>query len=431
MYSNTSFAKLTHVSRTTGWGFWKTQKSYSEQQVDGNITSFTVTNGLVQGNRKKPNPIAYTKVAYVAGLGRKVWEEIRNGSVSNYPAPGYTDVQGGLYGAQFPVMEAAGTVGPNSSVPLNKGWGYYDSNRSVVRDRALAKVFSELRSGPNLIVDLAEGGSTLRMLKGTLRFRSVLKDFFKELVIPRKLRGASAGQRRLDYMTSKWLEYRYGWSPLVMSIYDAFDQLNREIQTDIKTIKARSSHYREGSFAEDTSGFNPTSHVTAPAVGARSTTWTWSKQHKCEYSIRFAPQGQQIWDWTALNPLSIAWELLPLSFVADWLIGMGTYLETLENSAIYSRFFLDGYRTDVFIGACFKKDTYWAANTSDVRPNTSLVRSVHYNSKNAGFVKVEKTRTILTSLPFPEGVHLKVNLNAKRQLDAAALIHQLVGRRFR
>lgn len=427
MYSNTATDRKAHVIREIGSGFFSTVNRTTHSSRKSAETVFTVTNGLVQGNKVTPNPISYTKVAYTAGVGFSRRHEIRNGfrTVDGRSVP----IPGSVITTSAPIMEAAGTQRPDSGFPAANNWGHPDST-GLVRDNALEKVFSQLRDGPNLIVDLAESGSTLRMLKGTIRLRRVLGDFFKELVIPRSLRGVSSGQRRLDYITSKWLEYRYGWSPLVHSIYDAFDQLHRDIETNIFTVTGRSSLRRHGIEFQDID-FNPATYVTAPAIGHRSVSWKYSKSHWCEFSIKFKPSGSQLSDWTSLNPASIAWELLPLSFVADWLFTMGQYLDLVENHLLYRQAFLSGYRTEVFKGTCSKEDVIQASNTSSVSNNTSLIRSFRSESKGLGFTRVRKDRVILTSLPFPNGVHLRFKVGWKRQLDAAALIHNLVGRRFR
>lgn len=427
MYSNTSTDLKAHVIREIGSGFYGSVNRTSHSNRASAQTVFTVTNGLVQGNKVTPNPVAYTKVAYTAGVGFSRRREIRDGyqAVNGVTVP----FPGAVVTTSAPIMEAAGTARPDGGFPAANNWGYPDST-GFVRDNALEKVFSQLRDGPNLIVDLAESSSTLRMLKGTIRFRRVLGDFFKELVIPRSLRGASSGQRRLDYITSKWLEYRYGWSPLVNSIYDAFDQLHRDIETNILTVTGRSSLRRSGSVFEGVS-FNPSTYVASPAIGTRSVVWNYSKSHRCEFSIKFKPSGAQLSDWTSLNPAAIAWELLPLSFVADWFITMGQYLDLVENHLLFRQAFLSGYRTEVFKGTCSKEDVIQANNTSPVPHGTSLVRSFRSESKGLGFTRIRKDRVILTSLPYPNGVHLRFKVGWKRQLDAAALIHTIVGRKFR
>lgn len=432
MYNNTKLEYVKNFDRTTSesvpWG--ANSHSYSESNALKSVVSFTCTNGLVVGDKVKPNPNQYTKITSYAGVGRYITSQVTNGFYSSV-TPGYW-YRGKIYRVKGPIRAEASTVSRNSGIPMERGWGYPSSSiRGRVRDTALAKVYDELRSGPNLIVDLAEGGATLRMLKGTLRFRSVLKDFFNQLVIPRKLRGASRGQQRLDYMTGKWLEYRYGWTPLVLSIYDAFDQLHREYDNKIITVKTRSGH-SDTETVRVTNAFTPSNFVASPAVGASTEVWQHSHSHRCEYFIRFAPPpGQQIWNWTSLNPASIAWELTPLSFVADWLFTISQYLELMENTVIYSRFFLDGYRTDTYKATVFRDKTEYAESRALALSNSVFTQSYSDFSKGAGFEVRIKDRQILSSLPFPEGIHLKVKVNAKRQLDAAALVHQLVARRFR
>jgi hypothetical protein len=47
------------------------------------------------------------------------------------------------------------------------------------------------------------------------------------------------------------------------------------------------------------------------------------------------------------NPINLAWEVLPYSFVVDWFLPIGPYLETL--SAFDGLAFLDGYVTNATV----------------------------------------------------------------------------------
>jgi hypothetical protein len=50
------------------------------------------------------------------------------------------------------------------------------------------------------------------------------------------------------------------------------------------------------------------------------------------------------------NPLAIAWELVPFSFVLDWLVPVGTWLQSLD--ATLGVKFVGGCRTDTFYADC-------------------------------------------------------------------------------
>lgn len=396
----------------------------------------TVQNGLVQGDKRTPNPFYFYKTVYRAGLGTVTRGEIRNGYCFN--PPGWKQNHA-VYQRSSGILDSAGTFTINN---IFSGTETYKRNlvqpstrRDYVRDRCLSKIFDEIRTGPNLIVDLAEGGATLRMLKSTLRVRRLMKDFFENMVIPRNLRHATSGQKRLDYMTSKWLEYRYGWTPLISTAYDALDQLNKQIYNKVYTFSARAGVRDTQRQVRVVNYVNNFPYVTSsPNFGVLEETTEAECSWRCETQFLFKlPQGQQIWDWTSLNPASIAWELLPLSFVADWFISIGEYLELLENTQLYAKFFQGGYRTDTFKCQASRIQTYRGAYTGPVYNNTSTVSAETRTMQKPGIsfeVKL-KDRQKLTSIPYPSYPHVRVKLNAKRQLDAASLLHQLVAKKFR
>lgn len=114
-----------------------------------------------------------------------------------------------------------------------------------------------------------------------------------------------------------WLEYSYGWAPLLSDIYTAIDHPWPEVR---KTIKARHNVSKR----TIVNGSN-----SSVIKNAR-----WQNDFKGQITV----QGTVTVTGTALaaassvglsNPLSLGWELLPFSFVVDWFLPIGPYLESL------------------------------------------------------------------------------------------------------
>jgi hypothetical protein len=112
-----------------------------------------------------------------------------------------------------------------------------------------------------------------------------------------------------------WLEYSFGWKPLVDDIYSAVQVLQQPLRS--KIVKGRA----KGSVVV-TTVINPTYYRT----------YTWLD--------RFQMRARVIVDswigWKAnelglTNPLSIAWEVVPFSFVVDWFVPIGKYLQSLTD----------------------------------------------------------------------------------------------------
>lgn len=381
----------------------------SSQQVNGKYMVLYVTNGNVPGappRFKRPNPFSFRK-AYI-----------------DYGHFGYRSktAYAGRY-AYTTVTGPATIAGIGSSSPIVDT---PDFGRT--RDRAMEKIYDQLRGNSNLVVDWAERIQTLRMLKDTLNFRTLAGTFFKNVVktpaYKRMPKGPDGYQRRLDYATSKWLEYRYGWSPLIYSIYDLADTLDRDLRGGLVYVKGRSGYRTQRTLTTGGSG-----STGNPYIGFEG-----QLKVRTEYGLYFRiPPGVQIQDWTSLNPLGIAWELTPLSFVADWFVNVSQCLSLWENLVLFNKHFEGGYQTDSFLETTNWFQYGYGFQPFIFNPINGDVLSGEESSINGSSVRriAFKDRQIIINLPIPAGLRLNVKLNAKRMLDASALIHQLFAKRIR
>ncbi len=113
-----------------------------------------------------------------------------------------------------------------------------------------------------------------------------------------------------------WLEYNYAWKPLLSDIYlllnDPFPLPYRVLETRYKQSLSR--------------------------VNTSTLSGTKGGRFQDDIKFKITVRGKVTVNGTALaaissfgvtNPLSLAWELLPFSFVVDWLLPIGSYLEQL------------------------------------------------------------------------------------------------------
>lgn len=293
--------------------------------------------------------------------------------------------------------------------------------------RSIEKVLAQARgSHANLSVDFAEGGQTIAMLRNALRLKKFVIEFATQVVKARGYRkirsGPTQGQRRLDYVNGKWLEYRYGWMPLVSSIYDMADALRKQRVSSLVVLKGRSGRQEQRTvyFGAGTRG-SPFNYATI------------SGSYRVETAGYFSiPTNASVSDFTSLNPLLIAWELVPFSFVADWFVGVGQCLENWENYFLYRNNFITGYQTTS--SREIRTGQIYGASSSplDIAPNGALRDKIYYESINslAQIKYSARYRGPLSSLPTPGGPRVKLGLKPKQMLDVAALIGQAV-KRFR
>lgn len=399
-YSRSTDSTLSYKGR--GFGGNETSSSTT---VPSTLVNFTCENGTLRGDHRKPTNNALWKDVRV---GKAYRDYSRTVDASN-PA----NVQWGFDLSTAPSRLFGPEATPFSGYGLN-----LTPDWNALYDRTLEKQFDKIRGNSNFAVDLAESGATIRMFRDTLNLRNLLKDFWQHMVVPKRLRGADNLQRRLDYVTGKWLEYRYGWQPLVNSIYDACDELGKQFKSGV--IPVRSRVVLQNAKVTRTGSGSYTDPVIIKDIQG-------TYRYEMVFYINIDP-GVHLYDWTSLNPLGIAWELLPLSFVGDWIVNVSQQLSLWENYFLFASKFNSGYRT-----SSAKEITSYTVYGDSYNPQQSGAIVMVAREKEYGYTRTltYKNRVALTSLPMPSGIRLNVNIGAKRQLDAAALVHQLIGKKFR
>lgn len=204
---------------------------------------------------------------------------------------------------------------------------------------------------------------------------------------------------------NRWLELQYGWKPLLNDVYGAAEALAKLHERPNVTKLSYSKTLRWGSQ-------NPVTFEGC--TGVRSTKGKYTR--KVVYY--FATQSQVHQDLASLgiyNPLSIAWEILPYSFVIDWFIPIGNYLDTLDATTGLS--FQKGSSTS------FKKFSsvisFKGATGKPGGPNSKAKCDAR-----ASFDYVECQRTVLGSFPLPHLPSFDLRITPTRAANAIALFFQ-------
>lgn len=139
-----------------------------------------------------------------------------------------------------------------------------------------------------------------------------------------------------QFVAQTWLEYQYGWKPLLSDVYshaEAFAEQATEKADIIRTCSRKGNTKRE-SIKSRIAGSAFTEVRT-------STSEVWVK-----LGVRYKiPNGgvPLFHSFGVSNPLEVAWEIVPFSFVADWFLPVGDYLRAFSSSIGLE--FKDGYRT--------------------------------------------------------------------------------------
>lgn len=127
-----------------------------------------------------------------------------------------------------------------------------------------------------------------------------------------------------------WLEYQYGWKPLMGSVYDAYKVLSEKLNTAL-LIEAQRTVIDETTGQYNEPGWR--------REGASSTRF-----HKVHLYAKISDEFRRGVNQVGLaNPLSPIWEVVPFSFVIDWAIPVGKVIEAL--TATHGLDFMGGYRS--------------------------------------------------------------------------------------
>lgn len=217
-----------------------------------------------------------------------------------------------------------------------------------------------------------------------------------------------------------WLEYRYGWRLLLKDIVDALSALHdmrtSGIRQRVKVTATSETAYRSDNnelFA-DPMGQNARcrliySHEVKEILGL-----TYTMNY-----IETTPGLSTLAQLGITNPMSVAWELIPYSFVADWFIPVSSYLSALD--VYLGKSFSYGTVSKWYERTTVNRGTNVAINSPN-RPNAYAVGGMQPGSAER---KVRAyRRNVLNSFPSQSLPTIDISLNTSRMLDAISLIGQ-------
>jgi hypothetical protein len=130
-----------------------------------------------------------------------------------------------------------------------------------------------------------------------------------------------------DDFFNYWLEIQYGWKPALSDVYGAMEALHereKEAGRGLVTVKAGWKDNDDQRSQLSDSWSNCVYDFTRVR----------KIEHKAYIRLDFeqsnAPPTGTLAQLGITNPLELAWELLPWSFVADWFVPVGDYLSSLD-----------------------------------------------------------------------------------------------------
>jgi hypothetical protein len=214
-------------------------------------------------------------------------------------------------------------------------------------------------------------------------------------------------------LAENWLELQYGWKPLLQDIEGVIAGLktlslaNRSVQTIYASANATNTI--NGLLRDDTGG-NP--KVVCGSYRFITTSRT-------KFSIRYTVADHLVAFLAQTgftNPVNLAWEILPYSFVVDWFLPIGPLLESFSHWD--GLVFLDGTETSftresVFFDLSYSGNT-WPDGLKHLE-ETSLIGAFKRES-------IRLNRTKLTAFPTLSAPSFKNPISTTHALNALALL---------
>lgn len=347
---------------------------------------------------------SYRRTAYeVEILGGKCVRRLESaGSPGNYY---YGTLTTGVSTNNFGRVITSRAVSPYQSE-----WGAVreiDTNR---RNRLITETI--LKAGArkaSLGEALAESGKTVNHLAHTA------SSLVKALLAARKgnwagvAKALGTSKKKLksgDSVSSRWLEYSYAWMPLINDIYDTHKVFKEGLKRP-QVIRAM-RRLRE-TYNLEANSTDVRSNRVKVMGNAESSAQCIAHWRIDDPTINYLEQLGLI------NPVEIAWALVPFSFVLDWCIPVQNYLEAL--TATLGMTFIDGCLTHRVVTNCTTtiEDDVQFGNLS----NGELVSSSpFYRVSSKGVLR----RPVVITEPL---LYYKSPFSTNHVISAIALLRQL------
>lgn len=276
------------------------------------------------------------------------------------------------------------------------------ASQASVYNEVVRKLYDQLRdSDLNLSTDIAEWKQLDRMLEGA--FRTAAPRLYRWA---RKAKNHAKPGMTLDEgrmaIGNAWLAYTYGWRPLLSSIWGLLN-FERSICSKRK-LKARAKRVVVWSRSVPGVGTTPPYHYTV------------RHSRRCEIGMTYRVSSPNLFDVTritSVNPIAIAWELMPYSFVVDWFVDVGGYMRDMEQSFFLGLDFSSGYTTYTDKVIVFGRYSgSWGAGTAINAPFRTVKTRLH--------------REPLLGPPKPRLPRFEPHLGWRRLTSAAALLQQIL-----
>lgn len=311
---------------------------------------------------------------------------------------------------------------PNDRVGLLEGTAYLvpwyaptlASFDSTVDDNALRDLYDSVGDALGSIQALpfiGEFAQTKRMVGSRLRdlVRSVsgAKRALESHYYRRRRSGAS-WRSVSNELGSKYLEYKFGWSPLMHDISAAFEEIRSGCTHGVFEVSGYASRTSQIASSVSEQGHGVCRWQYSYAEPRRYTV-------KYKGAIRVSTTIPQRWGLSPSDIPGAVWELTPWSWFIDYFFDIGNWLRSFQYATL----------PVVYLSKSSSYNTDMEVCISAIPDNS--VRKTHF-ARGVGILRrVSYTRSPLSSIPFfvPQ-LHLAGPMEGLRELNIAAVLAQRI-----
>jgi len=279
----------------------------------------------------------------------------------------------------------------------------------------LAQAMAERKQTADLVASTAKSiaSAIINLKRGN--FAKAARDLGVKVPQRAKKRFSKSFPReQAQAVANGWLALQYGWRPLLNDVYGACELL-AEQSVDRIYGKERVSesrtfvvHSKTNLLQNDERGVKSDETRGEEKITVRM---------GCTFSISAGEVASPA-SMGIINPAVLAWEVMPWSFVADWFLPVGSWLNQLDATLGLS--FETGYTT------VFKE---MQSSAHRVFGYTNLSTGTTHNALyRATYSKVTCQRTAMTSFPVSHPPQFKNPVSIEHAANAVALLTSLFKR---
>lgn len=214
-------------------------------------------------------------------------------------------------------------------------------------------------------------------------------------------------------LTSDWLAYQYGVKPFLSDVHGAMESLYKTLNRDPLDWAITGKGRASGALYLEEQFLGGPGQPDSARVVHRGT-------ESCFVRVDAGPTQALLSAAASLgltNPATVAWELIPFSFVVDWFLPIGDYFSTLDST--YGLQFLGGslssrvqYTSEINRGIP-GSDTWGASNA-------------RYSAFHSGWAKrMYLNRSVYSEFPAARPLYWKSPFSFTRLANSLSLLAQV------